>query len=119
MQNSLVAYFNKKSRELHRVKIEERKRQTAKRIGKNNDLRELQQHKSLDSFKYASWLNQQFHYPRFWNTSKKAMDEFDKIIAQSNKKKCVKERILIVHLGLGFEEAHNLCSRDRYYYSDF
>ena len=45
------------------------------------------------------------------------MDEFEKIIAQSNKKKCVKEQILIVHLGLVFEETHHPYSRDRYEYS--
>ena len=39
------------------------------------------------------------------------------MIAQSNKKKCVKEKILIVHLGLGFEEAHHPWSRDGYDYS--
>ena len=44
------------------------------------------------------------------------MDEFEKIITQSNNKKCVKEQILIVHLGLGFEEAHNPLSRNRYEY---
>ena len=38
------------------------------------------------------------------------------MIAQSNKKKCVKEKILIVHLGLGFEEAHHPWSRNRYEY---
>ena len=48
---------------------------------------------------------------------KKAMDEFEKIIAQSNKKKYVKEKILIVHLGLGFEEVCHPCSRYRYEYS--
>ena len=42
------------------------------------------------------------------------MDEFDKIISQSRKNKCVKEQILIVNLGLGFEEAHHPWSRDRY-----
>ena len=45
------------------------------------------------------------------------MDEFEKIIAKSNKKKCVKDKIFIVHLGLGFEEAHHPRSRDRYEYS--
>ena len=44
------------------------------------------------------------------------MDEFEKIIAQSNKKKCVKEQILIVYLVLGFEEAHHTCSRNIYEY---
>ena len=44
------------------------------------------------------------------------MDEFEKIIAQSNKKECVKELILIVHLGLGFVEDHHPCSRDIYEY---
>ena len=46
------------------------------------------------------------------------MDQFDKIIALSNKKKRVKEQIIIVQLGLGFEEAHHSWSRDKYeYYS--
>ena len=44
------------------------------------------------------------------------MDEFEKITAQSKKNKCVKEQILIVHLGLGFEEAHHPWSRDGYEY---
>ena len=46
------------------------------------------------------------------------MDEFEKIIAQYNKNICVKEKIVIVLLGLGFEEAHHPWSRGRYeYYS--
>ena len=60
MQNLLVAYCKENSRELHCVKSEEVKRQTANIIGKNNDLRERQQHKLLGSFRYSSWLNQQF-----------------------------------------------------------
>ena len=49
---------------------------------------------------------------------KKARDEFEKIITQSNKNKCLKEKILILHLGLGFEAAHHPWSRDIYeYYS--
>ena len=59
MQNSPVAYCKKNSTDLHRVKSEEVKRQREKRIGKKNDLRERQKQKLLDSFKYASWLNQQ------------------------------------------------------------
>ena len=117
MHDSLVAYCKKKSRELYRVKSEEVKRQIAKRIGKKNDFRERQQQKSLDSFKDASCLDQKFFSPQLCNTPKKAMYEFEKIIAKSNKKKCVKEQILIVHLGLGFEEAHHPWSRDTYEYS--
>ena len=60
MQNSLVAYCKKNSRELHRVKSEEVKRQTANQIVKKNNLRERQQQNSLDSFKDTSWINQQF-----------------------------------------------------------
>ena len=45
------------------------------------------------------------------------MDEFNKIIAKYNKKKFVKEQILIVHLGLGFEQSYHPWSRDRYEYS--
>ena len=57
---------------------------------------------TLHIFKDASWLNQKFYSPRFWNTPKKAIDELEKIIAQSNKNQCVKDKILIVNLGLGF-----------------
>ena len=94
-------------------------RQTAKRIGKKNDLRGRQQHKSLDSFICVSWINQQSYSTRIWNTPKKAMDEFEKIIAQSNKEKCVKEQMLIVYLGLVFEEAHHPRPRYIYEYSAF
>ena len=45
------------------------------------------------------------------------MDEFEKNISQSNKKKGVREQILFVHIVLGFEEAHHPWSRDRYDYS--
>ena len=73
----LVAYCKKNSRELHRVKREEVNHQTENRIGKNNDLRERQQHKSIDSSKYSYWLNQKFYSPQFCNTPKKTMDSFD------------------------------------------
>ena len=46
------------------------------------------------------------------------MDEFEKNISQSNKKKGVREQILFVHIVLGFEEAHHPWSRDRYDYSN-
>ena len=72
----------------------------------------------LDSFKDASWLNKKFYSLRLCNTPKKVMYEFEKIIAQPNKKKCVNEEILILHLGLGFEEAHHPWSRDKYEYFD-
>ena len=55
--------------------------------------------------------------PRLCNTPKREMDEYEKIIVQSKKNKCVKEQIIIVHLGLGFEEAHHPWSRDIYQYS--
>ena len=45
------------------------------------------------------------------------MDAFEKIITKYNKKKYVKEQILIVHLGLGFEETHNPWLREIYEYS--
>ena len=45
------------------------------------------------------------------------MDKLEKIIAQSNKKKYVKEKILILHLGLGFEESDHPWSRNIYEYS--
>ena len=64
--------------------------------------------------KNAYWLNKKFYSPRFWKTPKKGMDEFEKIIAQYNKNKCVKEKIVIVPLGLGFKEAHHPWSRSRY-----
>ena len=40
------------------------------------------------------------------------MDEFAKLTAECTKKKVVKEQILIVYLGLGFEEAWHPWSKD-------
>ena len=105
IQDSLIVMCKKKARETYRVKTEKIKIQTAKRLGKKNALKDQQLVNTLDKFKYASWLHQQFTSPRFWNTPKKAFDEFEKIISKNKQKKFVKEQILIVHLGLGFEEA--------------
>ena len=80
-------------------------------------MRDRQQQNSFESFKDASWPNQQFYSPQSWNMPKKVMDDFEKIISKSNKMKCVEEQILIVHLELGFEEAHHSCSRCTYDYS--
>ena len=91
-----------KSRETHRVKTENIKIQTAKRLGKNNAFKDQQLVHKLANFKYASWIHQQFTPPRFWKTPKKAFDEFEKISSENKQKKFVKEQILIFHLGLGF-----------------
>ena len=101
-----------KSRETHRVKTEKIKIQTAKRLGKKNAFKDQQFVQPLDNFKYASWLHQQFTSPLFWKTPKKAFDEFEKISSENKQEKFVKEKILIVHLGLGFEEAYHPCSKD-------
>ena len=73
---------------------------------------------SLNTFKGASWLHQQYRSPPFWKTPKKAMDEFAKINAVTNQKKIVKEQIHIVYLGLGLEEAYYPWSKDGYEFTD-
>ena len=102
----------KKAREAHRVKTNKIKIQTAKRLDKKNALKDQQLVQTLAKFKDASWLHQQFTSPRFWNTPKKAFDKFAKISFENKQKKFVKEQILIVHLGLGFEEAYHPWSKD-------
>ena len=102
----------KKARETHRVKTKNIKIQTAKRLGKKNALKYQQLLQTLAKFKYLSWLHQQFASPQFWKTPKKAFDEFEKISSENKQKKFVKEKILIVHLGLGFEEAYHQWSKD-------
>ena len=57
-------------------------------------------------------MNQQFTSPRFWKTPKKAFDEFEKISSENKQKKFVKEQILIVHLGLVFEDTYHPWSKD-------
>lgn len=99
------------------MKSEEVKRQTAKHIAVKNAKSEHLLKKTLDNFKDASWLFEQFNSPQFWNTAKKAMDEFERITAQCNKRKYVREQILIVHIGLGFKEAHHPWSMNGYEYS--
>ena len=108
----------KKARETHRVKTENIKIQTAKRICKNNALKYQQLVQTLAKFKDAQWLHQQFTSPRFWKTPKKAFDEFEKISSENKQKKFVKEQILIVHLGLGIEEAYHPWSKDGDDYAD-
>ena len=102
----------KKSRETHRVKTEKIKIQTAKRLGKKNALKYQQLVQTLANFKDALWLHQQFTSSRFWKTPKKAFGEFEKISSENKQKKFLKEQILIVHLGLGFEEAYHPWSKD-------
>ena len=111
-QISLIAYCTKKAKETHRVKSEEVKHQTAKRLAKKTDQKEQQLLKLLKAFKSAAWLHQQHRSPRFWKSPKKAMDEFAKITAECTKKTFVKEQMLIIYLGLGFEEAWHLWSKD-------
>ena len=97
----------KKARETHHVKTNKIKIQTAKRLDKKNELKDHQLVQTLAMFKDASWLHQQFTLPQFWKTPKKAFDEFAKISSENKQKTFVKEQILIVHLGLGFEEAYH------------
>ena len=78
-------------RQMHKVKTGKVNRQIATIFAKNNDLAAAQLTKSLSLFKGASWLYQQYYSPRFWKTSKKAMDEFAKIEAHTNQQKFVKE----------------------------
>ena len=66
----------------------------------------------LANFKDASWIHQQFTSSQFWKTPKKAFDEFEKISSENKQNKFVSEQILIVHLGLGFEEAYHPWSKD-------
>ena len=112
IQDSLIVMCKKKARETHRVKTNKIKIQTAKRLDKKNALKDQQLVQTLTKFKDASWLHQQFTSPRFWKTPKKAFDEFAKISSENKQKKFVKEQILIVHLGLGFEEAYHPWSKD-------
>ena len=112
MQDSLIVMCKNKDRETHRVKTENIKIQTAKRLGKKNGLKYQQLVQTLAKFKDASWLHQQFTSPWFWKTPKKAFNEFEKIRSENKQKKFVKEQILIVHLSLGFEEAYHPWSKD-------
>ena len=107
IQDSLIVMCKKEAREALRVKTEKIKIQTAKRLGKKNALKDQQLVQTLAKFKYSSWLHQQFTSPQFCKTPKKAFDEFEKISSENKQKKFVKEQILIVHLGLGFEEAYH------------
>ena len=47
---------------------------------------------------------------------KNIMDE--QLPSNAQKPKCTKEQILICYLGLGWEEAHHLWSKDGYHYTD-
>ena len=112
IQDSLIVKCKKKARETHCVKTENIKIQKAKHIGKKNVLKDQQLVQTLAKFKDASWLHQQFTSPWLWKTPKKAFGDFEKISSENKQKKFVKKQILIVHLGLGFEEAYHPWSKD-------
>ena len=76
IQDSLIVMCKKKARETHHVKTKKIKIQTEKRLDKKNTLKDQQLVQTLAKFKDASWLHQQFTSPRFWNTPKKAFDEY-------------------------------------------
>ena len=112
IQDSLIVMCKRKSRETHRVKTKNIKIQTEKQLGKNNALKYQHLVQTLGKFKDASWIHQQFTSPRFCKTPKKAFDEFEKISSENKQKKFVKEKMLIVHLCLWFEEAYHPWSKD-------
>ena len=112
IQDSLIVMCKKKAREIHQVKTEKIKIQTAKRLGKKNALKYQQLVQTLAKFKDALWLHQQFTSNRFWKTPKKTFDEFEKISSENKQKKFVKEQILIVYLILGFTEAYHPYPKD-------
>ena len=60
IQDSLIVMCKKKTRENHRVKTKKIKIQTAKRLGKNNALKDQQLVQTLAKFKDASWIHQKF-----------------------------------------------------------
>ncbi len=64
-----------------------------------------------------SYLHQQYFSPRCWKTVQQALDEFENLTSKKDKIECVKEQILIRYLGLGWEEAHHLWSKNRHQYT--
>ena len=112
IQDSLIVMCKKKARETHRVKTNKIKVQTAKRLGKENALKDQQLLQTLYNFKEVLWLQQQFTSSQFWKSPKKAFDEFEKIRSENKQKQFVKEKILIVHLSLWFEEEYHQISKD-------
>ena len=57
------------------------------------------------------------HITSIMKTPKKAFENFEKISSENKQKKFVKEQILIVHLGLGFEETYHPWFKDGYDYT--
>ncbi len=64
-----------------------------------------------------SYLYQKYFSPRCWKTVCQALDEFKKLISKKDKIECVKEKILIRYLGLGWEEAHHPWSKNKHQYT--
>ena len=117
MQDALIATAKETSADTHRSHVDALERQRQYREQKRKDLHMSLVKKSEKKFMEASWLHQQFHSPRCWNTAKKAMDEFGKLPSDAQKKKYTKEQILIRYIGLGWEEAYHPWSKGKHTYT--
>ena len=60
-----------------------------------------------------SYLHHKYSSPHCWKTVRQALVEFNKLSSKKDKIECVKEQILIRYLGLGWEEAHHLWSKNK------
>jgi hypothetical protein len=60
-----------------------------------------------------SYFHQKYFSPRCWKTVQQALDEFGNLTSKTYKLEYVKEQILIRYLGLGWEEAHHLWSKNK------
>jgi hypothetical protein len=114
LQNSLLSFCKSNASKYFRDKSNALHHQRDYRAQKKNDMEENQLAKAKKDFKEASWLHQQFKSPRCCKTESKLFSEFNRCGSTSHKLKFMKEQIHIYYLGLGWEEAHDPWSKDRY-----
>ena len=107
LRDSLIAVARENVSRTRKFYDDALERQRAARQRKEEIMMERKLGKAQEEFIVAIYFYEQYHSPRCWVTTEKAMQEYGKIKSDAQKLKAVKEQILIRYLGLGWEKAHH------------
>ncbi len=117
LQDSLLAIAKKSGKKCRKKFTASLRRQREARAEKAANAIAMKLQSTEKDLINISYLYQKNISPHCWKTVRQALDEFEKLASKKDKLECVKEQILIQYLGLGWEEAHHLWSKNKHQYT--